>query len=115
MNNNGTINISNGNYDEYVANYVQGDQINTSQDLSQAAAQIQQLLTQLQNQGASPDEAQQQAANNLARQAKNDPAVMGKLVKWGKSLGDAAAKTTVTEAVTAVVKLALRLSGMRIP
>jgi uncharacterized protein YjbI with pentapeptide repeats len=87
---------------------------NMSQDLSQAAAQIQKLLTQLLTQGFSPEDAQQQIAQDLAKQAQSSPTVMGKLVKWGQSLGDAAAKTTVSEAVKAVLKLALSLSGVQL-
>lgn len=101
--NNGSISIG--------RDYIQGDSINMSQDLSQAAAQIQELLTQLQTQGSSPEEAQQQAATKLATDAQNDPTFKSKLVKWGQSLGDTATKTTVTE----VVKLALRLSGIPLP
>ncbi len=103
-----------GNYNESIAgNYIQGNYISMSQDLSQAAAQIQQLLTQLRTQqGYSQEDAQQQVANDLASQAQSNPTVKDKLVKWGQSLGDAAAKTTVSEAATAVVKLALALAGI---
>jgi hypothetical protein len=101
--NNGSISIA--------GNYIQRDFINMSQDLSQAAAQIQNLLTQLQTQGSSPEDAQQQAASVLATEAQKNPTFKSKLVKWGQSLGDAATKTTVTE----VVKLALRLSGVPLP
>jgi uncharacterized protein YjbI with pentapeptide repeats len=86
-----------------------------SQDLSQAATQIQQLLNQLQTQGYSQEESQQQAAQDLAEKAQSDPTVKDKLVKWGQALGDTAAKTTVSEAATAVVKLALNLAGMPLP
>ena len=85
------------------------------QTLAEAAAEIQQLLIQLQIQGYSPEEARQKTANDLATKAKDDPTTLGKLVKWGQSLGDAAAKTTVTEAAREVVKLALRLSGVPLP
>jgi hypothetical protein len=85
------------------------------QTLAEAAAEIQQLLTQLQSQGFSPEDAQQKAANDLATKAKDDPTVLGKLVKWGQSLGDTAAKTTVSEAAKEVVKLALKLSGVPLP
>lgn len=105
--NNGSISIG--------RDYIQGDSINMSQDLSQADVQIQELLTQLQTQGYSPEDAQQQAASKLATQAQSNPTFKGKLVKWGQSLGDAAAKTTVSEAATAVVQLALRLSGVPLP
>ncbi|HEY9669239.1 MAG TPA: hypothetical protein V6C91_20675, partial [Coleofasciculaceae cyanobacterium] len=48
-----------GNYSESIAgNYIQGNYIRMSQDLSQAAAQIQQLLNQLQTtQQYSPEDA----------------------------------------------------------
>jgi uncharacterized protein YoaH (UPF0181 family) len=85
------------------------------QNLADAAAKIQQLLTQLQSQGFSSEEAQKQAANDLANQAKDNPTALGKLVKWGQSLGDTAAKTIVSEAVKEVLKLALRLSGIPLP
>jgi uncharacterized protein YjbI with pentapeptide repeats len=85
------------------------------QTLAEAAAEIQQLLTQLQSQGCSPEEAQQQAANDLATKAKDNPTTLGKLVRWGQSLGDTAAQTTVSEAAKEVVKLALRLSGVPLP
>jgi uncharacterized protein YjbI with pentapeptide repeats len=85
------------------------------QTLAEAAAEIQQLLTQLQSQGCSPEKAQQQAANDLATKAKEDPTTLGKLVKWGQSLGDTAAQTTVSEAAKEVVKLALRLSCVPLP
>ncbi len=101
--NNGSISIA--------GNYIQRDFINMSQDLSQAAAQIQELLTQLQTQGSSPEDAQKQAASKLATEAQNNPTFKSTLVKWGQSLGDTATKTTVTE----VVKLALRLSGVPLP
>ncbi|KAB8315331.1 hypothetical protein SD81_032645 [Tolypothrix campylonemoides VB511288] len=87
----------------------------SKQNLVEAAAEIQQLLTQLQNQGYSQEQAQQQAAQDLAKKAENDPTVLGKLVKWGQSLGDTATKTTVSEAAKEVFKLALRLSGIPIP
>ncbi|MEH2393866.1 MAG: pentapeptide repeat-containing protein [Nostoc sp.] len=87
----------------------------SKQNLTEAAADIQQLLTQLQTQGYSQEKAQQQAAQDLAKKADNDPTVLGKLVKWGQSLSDTAAKTTVSEAAKEVFKIALRLSGIPIP
>jgi len=85
------------------------------QNLAEAAADIQELLTQLQTQGYSQEQAQQQAAQDLSKKADNDPTVLGKLVKWGQSLSDTAAKTTVSEAAKEVFKIALRLSGIPIP
>lgn len=85
------------------------------QSLAEVAAEIEELLVQLQNQGASLKVAQQQVSEDLATQAQNNPTVMEKLVKWGQSLSDTAAKTTVTEAAKEVFKLALRLSGIPIP
>jgi len=82
-----------------------------AQDLTEAAAKIQALLNQLQQQGVSPESAQQQVADDLAEQAKKDDAMLGKLVKWGQKLGDA----TVTDVAKGVVKLALRSAGVPLP
>lgn len=72
MADNRNINFSSGGtYNESVqvhGDFVQGNKL-VSQDLSQAAADIRQLLNQLQNQ-YSPEEAQQKAANELVNQAK---------------------------------------------
>jgi hypothetical protein len=43
----------------------------------------------------------------LATQAKTNDTIRGKLTKWGQSLGDVAAKTTVSEAIKTVITLAL--------
>lgn len=87
----------------------------SKQSLAEAAAEIQQLLTKLQDQGYSQEVAKQQAAQDLAQKAQSNPTLLDKLIKWGQSLGDAAAKTTVTEAAKEVFKLALRLSGVPLP
>lgn len=84
----------------------------SSLDLVDAAAKIQALLSHLQQQGESSHSAQEKAAETLANQAKQDPTTLGKLVKWGQTLGDTAAKTTVSEAAKEVIKLALRLVGV---
>jgi len=80
-----------------------------AQDLAEAAQQIQDLLNQLQKtQGVTEPEAQQQVATDLATQAKNNPTMMGKLVKLGQSMATKAGETTVSEAVKAVVALTLK-------
>jgi HEAT repeats len=109
------INMGGGNYYESIitegGNYIQGDYINLSQDLTQAASQIQDLLEQLQKQGIAVDVAQEQVANGMANQAQNNPKMKDKLVKWGQSLGDA----TVSDVVKGVVKLAIRSAGIPLP
>ncbi|MBF2027584.1 MAG: pentapeptide repeat-containing protein [Oscillatoriales cyanobacterium C42_A2020_001] len=77
--------------------------INMSQDLSQAAGQIQELLNQLQRTGVTAEVAQEQVATDLANQAKSNPTVMGKLVGWGQTLATKARETTVSEAAKAIV------------
>lgn len=89
--------------------------LSSASNLTDAAQQIQELLQQLQGQGVSVEDAKQQAASDLAKQAETNPTVMGKLVKWGQSLADTAGKTTVSEAAKGVVKLALQMSGIPIP
>lgn len=89
--------------------------VSSSQNLAEAADNIQKLLSQLQAKGQSSEEAQHQIAMDLAKQAKQDPTVMEKLVQWGKSLSDTAGTTTVSEIVKAVVTLALQFSGIPLP
>lgn len=94
---------------------IHGNQINMSQDLSQAAAQIQQLLAQLQSQGYSATDAQQKVAHDWVDEAHSDPKAMSKMVKLGKYVRDAATSSVIGEATVEVIKLALRLSGIPLP
>lgn len=80
--------------------------------LADAAKEIQELLQQLQKQGVSSEDATQQAASDLAEQAKANPSVMSKVVKWGM---DTAGKTTVGEATKGVIKLTLQMLGIPLP
>ncbi|XGW00256.1 MAG: hypothetical protein ACAF41_15135 [Leptolyngbya sp. BL-A-14] len=89
--------------------------MSSANNLTDAAQKIQELLQQLQGKGVSIEDAQKEAASDLAEQAKANPTVMGKLVKWGQSLADTAGKTTVSEAAKGVVKLALQMSGIPLP
>jgi hypothetical protein len=86
--------------------------LSAANSLADAAKEIQELLQQLQKQGASPEDATQQAASDLAAQAKANPGVMSKVVKWGM---DTAGKTTVGEATKGVIKLTLQLLGIPLP
>ncbi|WP_204137301.1 hypothetical protein [Halomicronema sp. CCY15110] len=72
--------------------------LSQTEDLTEAASKIQQLLTQLQSQSASEDVAHDEAAKALAAQAQQDPTLMGKLVNWGKALGGDASKAATSEA-----------------
>jgi hypothetical protein len=94
---------------------IHGNQINTSQDLSEAAAQIQRLLTQLQSQGYSSVQAQQKVANDWANEAKNDPKSKNKMIKLGQYVRNAATSSVIGEATIEAIKLALRLSGIPVP
>ncbi len=125
------FNMSGGTYNELIhgdsinvqGNYinngdstnVQGNYINISQDISQAAAQIQQRLNQLKTQGYSSEEAQQKVARALAIQVKNEPNTRNKLTQLGRYLGDAAANGLIGEAVVWVVKVALASAGFPLP
>lgn len=115
MGDNRTINIGGGNYYESIdtsgGDYVQGNYINMSQDLTQAASQIQDLIEQLKKNGVSVDVAQEQIAKDVAAQAQKNPTVRDKLIKWGQSLGDA----TVSDVVKGVVKLGIRSAGIPLP
>jgi hypothetical protein len=110
------INTGGGNYIESNSGvYVQGNYLDMGQDLIQAATQIQDLVEQLQKRGMTVDVAQEHVAQDIATQAQSNLAVKNKLVKWGQSLGDAAAKATVSDVVKGVVKLALAASGLPLP
>lgn len=99
-----------------VAGIVESNQIiDISQSLTEASTEIQNLLTQLQNQGLTQEQAEEKVANNLATQAENNPTALGKLVNWGKSLGNKAAETSVSEVARRVIKLALNLAGVPMP
>jgi hypothetical protein len=115
MSGNRTINTNGGNYYESIntkgGNYVQGNYINMSQNLTQAASQIQELIEQLQNSGVAVDVAQEEVARDVATQAQNNPTVRDKLIKWGQSLGDA----TISDVVKGVVKLGIRSIGIPLP
>lgn len=74
--------------------------------LAEAAEEIQQILEQLQK-TYQPEDAQQQVARDLVNKAQSNSTFRSNLIKWGKSLGDTAANTTVSEAVKGVFKLAL--------
>lgn len=104
------INTSGGSYYESIntGNYIQGNYINMSQDLTQAAVQIQELLERLQEHGVTVDFIQEQVARDMATQAQNSAAMKDKLVRWGQSLRD----TAVSDPVKGVVKFALRLAGI---
>lgn len=115
MGDNRTINTGGGNYYESIdtsgGDYVQGNYTSMSQDLTQAASQIQDLIEQLQKSGVAVDVAQEQVARDVAAQAQRNPTVRNKLVKWGQSIGDA----TVNDVVKGVVKLAIRSAGIPLP
>ena len=89
--------------------------LSSASNLSDAAQQIQELLQQLEGQGISIENAKQQAASELAKQVKANPTIRENLVKWGQSLADTAGKTTVSEAVKGVIKLAAQMSGIPLP
>jgi hypothetical protein len=82
-----------------------------SQDLTHAAAQIQELIEQLQKRGATVDVAQEQVAKDMATHAQTNSTVRDKLLRWGQSLGDA----TVSDVVKSAVKLAIRSAGIPLP
>ena len=109
------INTGGGSYYETIStsggDYIQGNYVNMSQDLGQAAVQIQDLLEQLQKQGVTVDVAKEQVARDMATQAQGNPTMRDKLVKWSQSLGEA----TVSDVVKGAVKLAIRSAGLPLP
>lgn len=105
--------MGSGNYNESIkGNYIQGNYINSDQDLSQAAAKIQELLIQLQRQGYTPQDAQQKVASDLVSQANNDSQAKSRSVKFVHYVSDAAANGLIGEAVVSVGKIVLGLLGI---
>ncbi|MBW4488576.1 MAG: pentapeptide repeat-containing protein [Trichocoleus desertorum ATA4-8-CV12] len=92
--------------------YIQGDYVNMSQDLTQVEAQIQDLVEQRQKSGVTVDVAKQQVADDLATQAKSNPTIREKLTKW---VQEAAGKAVVAEVVKEVLKGAAASVGIHLP
>jgi uncharacterized protein YjbI with pentapeptide repeats len=107
-----TINNINGGYIQTNhGTYIQGNyMVNMGQDLPQAAAQIQELIEQLQKSGTAFDVAQQRIAKDVADQA-SDPTIKEKLIKWGQSLGEA----TISDVARGALTLAIRSAGIPLP
>jgi hypothetical protein len=106
-----------GNYNEYIRDYIQGnsitiqgDCISMNSDLSEVAAQLLEIVTRLQDEGDSKQEAQQRVADDLANQAKSNGAVKVKLLDWKRSTGDINTGISLSEAAIAVVKAATETS-----
>jgi hypothetical protein len=85
------------------------------QTLAEAAAEIEQLLAQLQTQGYSIEKAQQQVASDLATKAQSNPTFMKKLEQWVPFIRDSAANRLIGEVVAMVFKLTCQLAGIPIP
>lgn len=82
------------------------------QTLAEAAAEIQQLLAQLQTQGYNPETAQQKVASDLASKAKINPTFMEQLVLF---IRDGAANGLIGEGAVTVLKLVAQSLGIPIP
>lgn len=109
-----------GNFNKSVSiqgNYLQvhGSYINISQDLAEAATQIQELLRQLENQGYNSQDAQHKVAKDWVNEVQNNPTAKGKLVKLGQSIRDAAASAVIGEATLNVIKLVFASLGISLP
>jgi hypothetical protein len=109
------VNVKGGNYYGSIntssKNHIQGNYIYMSQNLTQSAAQIQEVIEQLQKGGVSFQIAKEQVANDIANQVHDNPSDRDKLVKWGQSLGD----SVISDVVKGVVKLAIRFAGIPLP
>ena len=101
---------SGGTYNESVqvqGDFVQGSKF-ISKDLNQAAADIGQLLRQLESQ-YSPEESQQKAADELVKQARRDPNAKKTLSELGRYI---AANGGIEAGIGKIVELALKLLGI---
>lgn len=94
---------------------VYGSQHN-SQDLAEAAAQIQEFLNQLESKGYSTYEAQQKVAVEWSNKAKSDPKVKGLLEQLVSYVREVGTRSLTGAAVVEVAKQGLRLlSDMPLP
>jgi|GEM_PF-1555521 len=102
------------NADRVEAQQIGGNIINYAekQSLEEVVSEIQEKLELFEREGLTPQNAQQRVAEDLARSANNDDTVRGKLVRWGKSLGNTAINTTIAEGAKEVFKIALRQLGI---
>jgi hypothetical protein len=80
-----------GNYNENVyGDYVEihGNQININNDFAAVAAQIQELVNQLKNQGYSKEEAEEEIAKSLEEKSSNNPKFKITLRRWRASFSN---------------------------
>jgi hypothetical protein len=115
-----TINTEGGNYNESIeGNYIQGDYnyitiqgdcIRISSDFSEVADQLLEIVTRLQSEGRSKEEAQQLVALDLENQAKDKPSVKAKLCCWKQFISKTSNESSLFEAATAVVQAATETS-----
>ncbi|MGB3514054.1 MAG: hypothetical protein WBA93_33580 [Microcoleaceae cyanobacterium] len=77
--------------------------------LAEAAAEIQELLDQLSTTYSNPEEAKQKTAEEIATKAQENPSFKESLKNLGKSLGNKAGETAVTESVKQLIPMALAL------
>lgn len=104
-----------GNFNKSIkGNYLQihGNYINSTQDLSQILAQIQDLLNQLEKQGYSPQDAQQKVAQDWVHEVQHNPNAKGQLIQLGKYMGDAGTSAVIGEATLSVIRLIFNLLGI---
>ncbi|MEM7761743.1 MAG: pentapeptide repeat-containing protein [Cyanobacteria bacterium P01_A01_bin.40] len=80
------------------------------QSFAEAAAEIQQLLDQLQEtHGITLESAQQQVAKDLTTIAQNDPKLKDRFITLGKFIGENSAKTLISEGVKGAITLFLMM------
>ncbi|NET25822.1 hypothetical protein [Okeania sp. SIO1I7] len=107
---NGSLNNANiikdhGKIEAHQYNYSSEDK----KSLAEAAVEIQKLLDQLSITYSNPEEAKQKTAEEIATKAKQNPSFKESLKNLGKSLGNKAGETAVTEGVKQLIPMALAL------
>lgn len=93
-------------------NHQHNDALEQNRVFVELADEIHQRLTQLEREGFSLEAAQQEVANLLAPEAKNNPTFKNKLMKLGQFLGGTAASSVFGEGVIIGVKSVLGLLGI---
>jgi len=88
---------------------------NYAPEQAQILTELKKAETQIQKQGHSPEVAQREAANYLAKKANQTPEFKDRLKTWGHYLGDAAANNLIGTGTIEVIKLGLNLIGFPMP
>lgn len=101
-----------------VINDVTNEKHESNETLGKVLSEIQEIVLKLQSSGSTQEAAENQAAQKLAEEAKQNPSLQGKLVNWGVALAskssEEAGKVATGKVTEAVIIKALTILGLSI-